>query len=29
MGNVEFDWSDKFDISFEELKKLVSTAPVL
>jgi hypothetical protein len=28
-GNVEFQWSDKCDVAFVELKRLVLTAPVL
>jgi hypothetical protein len=28
-GNVEFQWSDKCDVAFVGLKKLISTAPVL
>ena len=28
-GNVDFLWTDKCDRAFKELKKLVSTAPVL
>ena len=28
-GNVEFKWSDKCDVDFAGLKKLISTAPVL
>ena len=28
-GNVEFHWTDKCDIAFENLKKLVLTAPIL
>jgi hypothetical protein len=28
-GNVEFQWSDKFDVAFVGLKKLISTALVL
>jgi hypothetical protein len=28
-GNVEFQWSDKFDVAFARLKKLISTVPVL
>ena len=28
-GNVEFHWTDKCDSAFTELKKLVSTAPIL
>jgi len=27
--NVDFVWMDKYDRGFEDLKKLVSTAPVL
>jgi hypothetical protein len=28
-GNVEFQWSDKCDVAFVELKSLVSTTPML
>jgi len=28
-GNVEFQWSEKCDVAFSGLKKLISTAPVL
>ena len=28
-GNVDFIWTDKCDHAFEDLKKIVSTAPVL
>jgi hypothetical protein len=28
-SNVEFQWSDKCDIAFVEIKRLVSTTPVL
>jgi hypothetical protein len=28
-GNVEFQWSDKCDVAFAEIKRLVSIAPVL
>jgi hypothetical protein len=28
-GNVEFQWSDKCDVAFTGLKKLISTTPVL
>ena len=28
-SNVEFQWFDKCDVAFAELKRLVSTAPVL
>jgi hypothetical protein len=28
-GNVEFQWSDKCDVAFAGLKKLISTTPVL
>jgi len=28
-GNADFVWIDKYDRAFEDLKKLVSTAPVL
>jgi hypothetical protein len=28
-GNVEFQWSDKCDVAFAGLKKLISTMPVL
>jgi hypothetical protein len=28
-GNVEFQWSDKCDVDFAGLKKLISTVPVL
>lgn len=29
IGNVEFEWTEKCDIVFADLKKIVSTAPVL
>jgi hypothetical protein len=29
IGNVEFQWSDKCDVAFAELKRLVSTTSVL
>jgi hypothetical protein len=29
IGNVEFQWSDKCDVAFVGLKKLISTVPVL
>jgi hypothetical protein len=28
-GNVEFQWSDKCDVAFAGLKKMISTTPVL
>lgn len=28
-GNVEFNWSDKCEVAFADMKKLISTAPVL
>ena len=28
-GNVEFHWTDKCDTAFTDLKRLVSTAPIL
>jgi hypothetical protein len=28
-GNVEFQWSDKCDVAFADLKRLISTTPVL
>jgi hypothetical protein len=28
-GNVEFQWTDKCDVAFEGLKRLISTTPVL
>ncbi len=28
-GNVEFNWSDKCDVTFVDLKKSISTAPLL
>jgi len=29
IGNVEFEWTDKCDIAFVDLKKLVLTMPIL
>jgi hypothetical protein len=29
IGNVEFQWSDKCDVAFVGLKKMISTTPVL